>query len=146
MSAIQERNRTEFIRQAFFYVGVFAGSTVVAVIARFAEERLGLLWRDFVTRRSVALYLAGGTYYRLDASGELANPDQRIAEDARAFTVTTLSFVLMLLNSSFTIIAFSGVLWSISPLLFVVAVLYAAFGSLWTLFFWRPFFNVNYAP
>ena len=48
MSAIQERNRSEFIRQAIFYVGVFAGSTVVAVIARFAEERLGLLWRDFV--------------------------------------------------------------------------------------------------
>ena len=101
MTSIADRNKAEFVRQAIFYAGVFAGSTVVSVIARFAEERLGLLWREFVTRRAVKLYLANGTYYRLDASGELANPDQRIAEDVRAFTVTTLSFVLMLLNGTF---------------------------------------------
>ena len=50
----------------------------------------------------------------------------------RSFTVTTLSFVLMLLNSSFTVVSSSGVLWSISPLLFLVAVLYATSGSLLT--------------
>ena len=36
----------------------------------------------------------------------------------------------MLLNGSFTIVAFSGVMWSISPALFAVAVAYAAAGSL----------------
>ena len=142
-SAIQERNRGEYLRQAIFYVGVFAALTFVATIARFAEERLGLLWRDFVTRRSVKSYLAGGAYYRMEAAGALANPDQRIAEDARAFTVTTLSFVLMLLNSGFTIIAFSGVLWSISPKLFVVAVLYAALGSFITILLARPLVKLN---
>ncbi len=110
MTAITNRDKAEFIRQAIFYVGVFAGSTLVAVIARFAEERLGLLWRESVTRQAVKAYLANGTYYRLEASGALANPDQRIAEDVHAFTVTTLSFVLMLLNGTFTIVAFSGVL------------------------------------
>jgi putative ATP-binding cassette transporter len=142
-SAIQERNKAEYLRQAIFYVGVFAASTFVATIARFAEERLGLLWRDFVTRRSVKRYLAGAAYYRMEAAGALANPDQRIAEDARAFTVTTLSFVLMLLNSGFTIIAFSGVLWSISPKLFVVAVLYAALGSFITILLARPLVKLN---
>ena len=56
----------------------------------------------------------------------------------RAFTVTTLSFVLMVLNSSFTVVAFSGVLWSMSPLLFIVAVLYAACGSSLTIALGRP--------
>ena len=144
MTAIADRDKAEFIHQAIFYIGVFAGSTVVAVVARFAEERLGLLWRESLTQRAVKLYLAGGTYYRLDASGELANPDQRIAEDVRGFTVTTLSFVLMLLNSSFTIMAFSGVLWAISPLLFVLAVLYAACGSLATIVLGRPLIRLNH--
>ena len=143
MTAIANRDKAEFIRQVIFYVGVFAGSTVVAVVARFAEERLGLLWRESVTRQVVKLYLANGTYYRLDASGELANPDQRIAEDVRGFTVTTLSFVLMLLNSSFTVMAFSGVLWAISPFLFILAVLYAAFGSLVTIALGRPLIKLN---
>ncbi|GLS21083.1 ABC transporter ATP-binding protein [Labrys miyagiensis] len=144
MTAITQRDNEEFIRQALFYVGVFAGSTVVAVIARFAEERLALLWREFVTRRAIGFYLADATYYRLDASSELANPDQRIAEDLRTFTVMTLSFVLMGLNSSFTVIAFSGVLWSISPLLFIVAVSYAACGSYLTIVLGRPLVNLNY--
>jgi putative ATP-binding cassette transporter len=144
MTAIADRNKAEFLRQALFYIGVFAASTAVAVIARFTEERLGLLWREVLTRQAVMLYLADGTYYRLDAAGELANPDQRIADDVRAFTVTTLSFVLMLLNSSFTVVAFSGVLWSISPLLFIVAVLYAACGSSLTVVLGRPLITLNY--
>jgi putative ATP-binding cassette transporter len=144
MTAIADRHKAEFIRQALFYLGVFAASTLVAVIARFTEERLGLLWREFLTRRAVTDYLASGTYYRLAASGELANPDERIAEDVRAFTVTALSFVLMVLNSSFTVVAFSGVLWSINPLLFIVAVLYAACGSSLTIALGRPLVTLNY--
>jgi putative ATP-binding cassette transporter len=49
----------------------------------------------------------------------------------------------MVFNSCLTIIAFSGVLWAISPLLFVVAVLYAACGSLLTIAFGRPLINLN---
>ena len=78
-----------------------------------------------MTRGILRRYLADGTYQRLNASQAVANPDQRIAEDVRAFKVTTLSLALMALNSAFTIVAFSGVLWTISPLLFGVAVIYA---------------------
>ncbi len=144
MTAIEHRNKAEFIQEAVFYIGVFAASTIVAVVSRFTEERLGLLWREFLTRKATNTYLDEGTYYRLQTAEGLANPDQRIAEDVRAFTVTTLSFVLMMLNSAFTVIAFSGVLWSINPLLFGVAVLYAACGSYVTLVLSRPLIKLNY--
>ncbi|NKK46525.1 ABC transporter ATP-binding protein/permease [Rhizobium leguminosarum] len=144
MTAIANRETPEFIRQAIFYIGVFAAFTIVAVVSRFIEERLALLWREFLTRRAINLYLADRAYYQLDVSGQLSHPDQRITEDMRVFTVTTLSFVLMVLNSSLTIIAFSGVLWSISPLLFVVAVLYAACGSYLTIALGRPLIKLNY--
>ncbi|QIJ42840.1 ABC transporter ATP-binding protein/permease [Rhizobium leguminosarum] len=144
MTAIANRQTPEFMRQAIFYIGVFAAFTIVAVVSRFIEERLALLWREFLTRRAVSLYLADRAYYHLDVSGQLTHPDQRIAEDMRVFTVTTLSFILMILNSSLTIIAFSGVLWSISPLLFAVAVLYAACGSYLTIALGRPLIKLNY--
>lgn len=143
MSAIAELKFGEFVRQAQFTLAVFAGSTMVAVLARFAEERLGLLWREFLTERCLADYMANGAYYRLAISDELANPDQRIAEDVRAFTATTLSFALMAMNSAFTILAFSGVLWSISPLLFVISVVYAALGSYLTIKLGRPLIKLN---
>src|SRR5688572_11987269 len=49
MTAIERRDYGGFVRQATLYVGVFGLSTVVAVIYRFAEERLGLLWRQWLT-------------------------------------------------------------------------------------------------
>jgi vitamin B12/bleomycin/antimicrobial peptide transport system ATP-binding/permease protein len=143
MSAIEERHTAAFVWQAELTLAVFAGSTIVAVLARFAEERLGLLWREFVTERAIAVYMGNETYYRLAVSGELANPDQRIAEDTRAFTATTLSFALMAINSAFTVLSFSGVLWSISPLLFVISVVYAAFGSYLTIKLGRPLVKLN---
>ncbi|MDL2401852.1 ABC transporter ATP-binding protein/permease [Rhizobium mayense] len=144
MTAIAERQTAEFIRQAILYTMAFAASTVASVIARFSEERLALLWREFLTRRAVGLYMTGGTFYRVGVRGKLTNPDQRIADDINAFTVTTLSFVLMLLNSVLTVLTFSGVLWVISPLLLIAAVVYAASGSYLTIVLGRPLISLSY--
>ena len=46
MTAIEQRSMSSFVTMAALYVGVFAVSTLTAVIYRFTEERLGLLWRD----------------------------------------------------------------------------------------------------
>src|SRR5207245_9159917 len=110
----------------------------------FSEQRLGLLWREWLTRRLLGAYLDRRAYYRLSAAGVLTSPDERIAEDVRAFTATTLSFVLMLSNTAVTVLAFSGVLWSISRTLFAVAVLYAAGGSVLPVLFGRPLVWLNY--
>src|SRR5262252_7268340 len=145
MTAIEERNMRGFVTKALLYIGVFAASTVAAVVYRFTEERLGLLWREWLTRRLVALYLDNGTYYWIRENAEVPNPDQRIADDVRTFTASTLSLALVMLNNTFTIIAFSGVMWSISARLFVTAVLYAALGSALTVLFGRPLIWLNYS-
>ena len=144
MTAIAHRDMAGFVRQAILYVGVFAATTAVAVLYRFTEERLGLLWRSWLTRRVTERYLDGRTYLRLKESAEIDNPDQRIAEDTRAFTTTTLSFTLIFLNSILAAISFSGVLWTISPLLFGVALGYAALGTLATVLLGRPLVGLNY--
>lgn len=144
MTAIENRYMGEFIWYGAIYLGVFASLTVTGVVYRFCEERLGLLWREWLTQRLLNAYLDERVYYRLDEYQEVANPDQRITEDVRVFTVTTLSFTLMLLNGSFTVLAFSGVMWSISPSLFGVAVAYAVVGSYLTVRLGRPLVRLNY--
>jgi putative ATP-binding cassette transporter len=89
-------------------------------------------------------YLTNRNYYWLREDSELTNPDQRIADDVRAFTATTLSLALILLNGTFTIVAFSGVMWSISPVLFGTAVAYALLGSGLTLVFGKPLLWLSY--
>jgi vitamin B12/bleomycin/antimicrobial peptide transport system ATP-binding/permease protein len=144
MSAIENKNMSVFERQALYYVGVFLASSAVLVFYRFTEERLGILWRVEMTRRLTDAYLSERTYYRLDSATGIANPDQRISEDVRAFTTTTLSFLLLLVNGTLTAVSFSAVLWRISPFLFGVAVSYAVCGSVLTILLGKPLIRLNY--
>ena len=145
MTAIVAHDMAGFIRLMTVYVAVFAAMTAAAVLYRFSEERLGLLWRSWLTKRVTARYLDRRNYLRLRESDQIDNPDQRIAEDIRSFTTTTLSFALMFLNAILAVVSFSGVLWTISPLLFGAAVCYAAFGTLMTILLGRPLVWLNYA-
>ena len=144
MTAIAHRDQTGFIRQAVLYVGVFALSTAVVVLYRFTEERLGLFWRVWLTRRIIGQYFLDRTYLHLKESATVENPDQRIAEDVRTFTATTLSFTLMFMNGALAALSFSGVLWTISPVLFGVALGYAVIGTLATIYLGRPLIGLNY--
>lgn len=144
MTAVENQDMSGFLRYALLFIFVLGVSTVVAVVYRYTEERLGLLWRKWLTQRAIDRYLDERTYFRLYSSGALPNPDQRISEDIRALTATTLSFTLMFLNASFTVVAFSGVLWTISPQLFVVAVAYSILGSLLTIYLGKPLVKLNY--
>jgi putative ATP-binding cassette transporter len=125
-------------------VAVFAGSALVGVLFRFTEERLGLLWRDWLTRRVTSLYIDQRIYLNLTGEDAVSNPDQRMTEDVRQLTTSTLSFLLMILNGTMTVLSFSGVLWTISPKLFMVAVLYAVAGSALTILLGRPLIQLHY--
>ena len=82
-------------------------------------------------------------FYRLKALEEVDNPDERITEDVKSYTQTTLSFFLMSLNAVITSLAFLGVLWSITPWLVLVAVIYAAAGSAMTIILGRPLVKLD---
>ena len=143
MTAISDRRWNQFVRYAFIYTGVFAVSTVMSAFYRFSEERLRLLWRAWMTRLLIDRYMARDAFYRLKARDEVDNPDERITEDVKSYTQTTLSFLLMSLNALITSLAFLGVLWSITPWLVVVAGLYAGAGTVLTILLGRPLVRLD---
>ena len=144
MTAVARRDKPGFVRLAVIYIGLFALMSAVVVLYRFAEERLGLLWRSWLTRKVTRDYLDGRTYLRLRESAEIDNPDERISAGIRTFITPTLSFPLIILNSTLAAISFSGVLWTISPPLLIVAVLYTALGVLASSLLGRPLVGLNY--
>src|SRR2546426_7620382 len=92
MTAISNRDSARFTREALAYLGVFAASSLVGAFYSFSEQRLGLLWREWLTGRLLGAYLDRRAYYRLSAAGRLTNPAEPIAPNLRAFTTTHLSF------------------------------------------------------
>jgi putative ATP-binding cassette transporter len=143
MTGLEQRSVVRFYSLALALAGVFAASTVVEVLARYVEQRLGVLWREWLTRHFLDRYLAGRSYHRLGERGDIDNPDQRISQDVQTITASTLSFLILLFNAVLTFIAFAGVLWSITPWLFAAAVGYAILGTTGTILLGRRLVGLN---
>lgn len=143
MTALEQRQATRFYLFAGVLAGIFAAITVGESLSFFTEQCLGLLWREWLTRRLLDRYLADRVFHRLTGNQAIDNPDERITDDAKTFTTSSLSFIVLLLNSVLTIVAFFGVLWSISPWLVLTAVLYSAVGSLGTILVGRRLVPLN---
>jgi vitamin B12/bleomycin/antimicrobial peptide transport system ATP-binding/permease protein len=135
-----------------FWQTVIVFSCVLVVYApllagyTYLRDRLSLQWRRWLTHRFVDNYFHNRAYYNLHISGtEIDNPDQRIAEDVRSFTQESLTFLLVLVESVLSVIAFSSVLWGISRPLVLFLVLYALVGTLvTTIVFGKPLVRLNF--
>ena len=117
-------------------IQVFLAALVVAVPVYayyyYQRDTLAITWRQWLTRRVLGEYLSERRYYELNAQPTIDNPDQRIAEDIATFTQKSLSFLFLTISALMQLIAFSGVLWSISKELVLFLLIYAAFGTLVT--------------
>ena len=143
MTAIAAREPQRYFLFAVIYLGVFAALTVADVFYQYSQDRLKVFWRQWLTQHFVDHYLSGQAYCRLGQSSDIDNPDQRISQDINTFTSMTVAFALTIVNSTVTILAFAGVLWSITPWLFVAAVTYALFGSVLTMVLGRRLIGLN---
>jgi putative ATP-binding cassette transporter len=136
-TAVADQKAENALKFALIWAGVFGMLTIVAVFKAFTELRLCLWWRQWLTRHLFDRYLGGRAYHHLKGHAIVDNPDQRMSEDVRTFTEQTLAFLLILTNSIITLVLFAGILWAITPWLLLAAVLYAAFGSITTVFLGR---------
>ena len=144
VTSLQKRDTAGYQGALWLYLGTFALTIPLAAFYRFVEERLALNWRDVLARTLMLRYFNNRAYYRLLSNEAIDNPDQRISEDARNFTVTALSFVLIVINSLIQIIGYTGVLWSISGTLVAVLLGYAIGGTLVAFLIGKRLIGLNY--
>jgi len=143
----------------------------INVFYRFQRQRLAIKWRKWMTERILNLYFYNPhqIYYRLErnggtktaAAGEMPtpnssssfntvnnyyvdNPDQRLAEDVRSFTQYSLSLFLMVAISVIDLAAFSVVLFTIEPMLFLSILGFATFGTIMTVLLGKDLVWLNF--
>ena len=112
----------------------------------YIRKKLTLYWRRWLTRDFLGKYFQNRAFYELSQSQKaIDNPDQRIAEDINKFADGFLTFFFNILLTCLHVIAFSVVLWKISPTLTIVLVIYVASGSVITIWlFGRKLVKLNY--
>lgn len=157
--ALDKRNADAFQHQIIVFLVLAALSMTVAVYQLYLKQLLQLNWRHWLTNRLTQAWLRDGRQYQLEAgAAEADNPDQRISEDVRIAADLSVDFVLGILVSVSMLIAFVGILWSLSGPLDIVlggmnvhipgymvwaAVLYALIGSGLTWLVGRPMVRIQ---
>ena len=144
-SALAARDSERFWSAIKKCLAVLIVAVPIYAFYYYVRDRLGLHWRRWLTRHLLGNYFAKRAYYKLNASAEIDNPDQRVAEDIRTFTQESLHFLLVVVGALLQLIAFSGVLWSISREMVAFLVIYAIVGTAVTLLvFGQVLIGLNY--
>ena len=126
------------------FFGALLIAVPVSVFYRFTREKLSLYWREALTKRVLDKYYSDRTFYVMETLKEIDNPDQRITEDIKHFTRTSLDFLITLLTALIDLASFSAILYQIFPGLFLAIIAYAGIGSVITTKLGQALVGLNY--
>lgn len=146
ISALSAKDESRFWETVLIFVAVLVVYAPLYAGYTYLRDRLGLEWRRWLTGRFLHNYFDNRSFYRIQQFNlDIDNPDQRIAEDVKSFTLESLKFLLVFASSALQVIAFSGVLWGISKSLVGFLALYALLGTLVTVvIFGKPLVRLNF--
>lgn len=107
-NALNARDEPLFYEKIALFFAALVVAVPVSVYYRFLREKLSLYWREGLTSRVLQKYYSNRTFYVMETLHDIDNPDQRISEDIKAFTRTSLDFFITLFTSAVDLFSFSG--------------------------------------
>lgn len=140
---VKKEQELAYLFVSVYFAGFLVGIPIVALYS-YVQNYLGMRWRQWLTSEYLQKYFQNRNYYEIETNSEIDNPDQRIMEDIRSFTRTSLSFLLIILGSLMDLVSFSGILWSKSVLLVGVVLGYSFLGSGVTILLGRRLVGLNF--
>jgi len=143
-NALNSKDQVLFSEKVQLFFAALLIAVPITVYYRYLREKLSLYWREALTAKVLENYYTNNTFFILETLRDLDNPDQRISEDIRRFTQTSLDFFITLFTSLIDLLSFSAILFSIYPGLFAAIVVYAGAGSLITTNLGRSLVSLNY--
>ena len=111
-----EVRRSQRVAPALVFFILVVPYIVAAVDQTYLMQMLQIRWRQWLTKRYLDAWLSRGTYYQMQVLGDgTDNPDQRISQDLATFSSQTLNFVIGLISSVTTMVAFMAMLGRFPP-------------------------------
>jgi len=147
-NALVSKQEEGFYRILIIYACCFVVALPIRVSQIFFTLKLGIIWRDWLSRSLIGDYMRNRAYYVLNPNDEqvtdVDNPDQRITDDTRSFTAQSLQFTLGVFDALLTFSLNILILWSISTTLTLSLFGYAAFATSVLVISGRKLVRINF--
>ncbi len=114
MEALNVRSAPRFWGTAAGLISIYLVTLPVQFLNTYGQERFAIAWRERSTTVLSEAYLTGQAYYRMEATGSIDNPDQRIADDVQRAVVSSTSLFFGFCTSLLALAAYVLVLFGIS--------------------------------
>ena len=141
-------------RQDGFYriLGIYACCFIIALPIRlsqiFVTFKLGIIWREWLSKSLISDYMTNQAYYILNPNDEqvtdVDNPDQRISDDTKSFTEQSLNFTLGVFDAFLTFSLNIIILYSISKTLTFSLFAYATIATTILVIAGKNLVRINY--
>ena len=157
--AIGKRDIPAFVQQLEVFGLIVSGLLVLIIAQTWVNERIKIVIRGMITLHLLAEWLVPKRAYLLQHVPEIGHhPDQRVHEDTRHFAELAADLVVGLIQSTFLIVSFVGVLWILSDNMVLAfgttelnipgymvwfALAYSLAGSFLTYWIGRPLIHLN---
>ena len=129
-SALASHDTDRYWTSIYKTVGLIVVATPFYVFYYFVRDKLVNYWRRWLTHHYLDTYFRNNAFYKLAYNADIDNPDQRISEDINTFTLRSIFYLLLFVETFLQLIAFCGVLWTISKMLVLFLMVYATLGTL----------------
>lgn len=128
-NALEKKDVGAFWSLIPYFFGLSAVTVGGTALQAYLTQMLQMKWRIWMTHEYLDAWLGDRRFYHLelDARGT-DNPDQRIAEDLKQLTTSTLELSLGLLHNLVTLVSFTAILWNVSH-----TISFGLFGATWSI-------------
>ena len=147
-NALVDKDQGGFYGRLAIYGACFVIALPIRVTQVYITAKLGIIWREWLSKSLIGDYMKNKAYYVLNPNNEdetdVDNPDQRITQDTESFTAQSLSLALGLFDALLTFSLNILVLWSISSRLTYALFGYSAVATTLLIVSGRNLVRINY--
>lgn len=143
IDVLEEKDFKTFFRLLLIYASLFAAMAPILAFSEYLRKMLALDWYKWLTNYILDKYFQNRSYYKINFQPEIENPDQRISQEIEPIPSMTLEIAIILIAKIIEIIAFLGIIWSISQLAAFILIAYSILGNIFIIFLSQQLTKMN---
>ncbi|KAI3434840.1 hypothetical protein D9Q98_002895 [Chlorella vulgaris] len=129
-TSLSEKQEDGFWVAVWDFVLIIAVAAPLFALTDYVDSCLTVAWRQWLTQHMIRVYFSDHAYFRLKIDPQaIDNPDQRICDDVRAYTATSVMLSVSIMRKVLNCVAFASLLWRLAPQLAIFLVIYAVAGT-----------------
>ncbi|MFN6488006.1 MULTISPECIES: ABC transporter ATP-binding protein/permease [unclassified Nostoc] len=127
---IEEKDISKYIGTLWISILVIVVETLLIASSKLVRKKIALDWYKWLNNHTLEKYFSNRAYYKINFKSDIDNPDQRLSQEIEPITSNALNFSATFLEKILQITSFLVIIWTISPQIALLLVVYTIIGNL----------------